>query len=272
MNWTEIIIFGIIVILSVWISYYYQMKRRDKYREDQIKRDDKYREDQIKNQDIDREENNKVTTFDNKVTTLDNKVTTLDNKVTTLDNKVTTLDNKVSDQAKDISDLKKDVSDLKKDISNVSTNFRVLVSYLKGRFGQKLSDGPLSDTRAGGIATTGLGTAKAASPLVLTSNSLESAHRMGAEEIAKKYQHHIIVPDDANKLVIQQECFDFVFSGRFLTLVSQKDKDIIQNEIDESRKKREETLLIFGILFRDIILKSRGLPVPVSSEETESPS
>ena len=169
------------------------------------------------------------------------------------------------------SELKEDISVVKKDVSDVSGNFKALLGYLRGKFGEKLTDVPFSDTRTG-IAATGPEVAKAASPIVLTSKGLEGAHRMGAEEIAKKYQHHIIVPDDANKLVIQQKCFDFIDSGDFLNLVNQKEKDIIQNEIYESSKKATETLLIFGILFRDIILKSRGLPVPVSSEETESPS
>ena len=176
-----------------------------------------------------------------------------------------------SELKEDISVVKKDVSVVKKDVSDVSSNFKVLLGYLQGKFGEKLTDVPFSDTRTG-IAATGPEVAKAASPIVLTSKGLEGAHRMGAEEIAKKYQHHIIVPDDANKLVIQQKCFDFIDSGDFLNLVNQKEKDIIQNEIYESSKKATETLLIFGILFRDIILKSRGLPVPVSSEETESPS
>ena len=257
MNWTEIIISGIIVILPIWMSYHYQMKRQDR----------------------DREENNKnFSTINHKVTILDNKVSDQAKDISDLKKDVSYLKKDVSDVKDKISDQAKDISDVKKDISNVFGSLKSLAGYLQGKFSEKysdvplLSDVPVSYTRAGGISTTGSGAAKAASPLVLTSNGLESAHRMGAEEIAKKYQHHIIVPDDANKLVIQQECFDFVFSGRFLTLVSQKDKDIIQNEIDESRKKREETLLIFGILFRDIILKSRGLPVPVSSEETESPS
>ena len=211
----------------------------------------------------------------NQVTTLDNKISAQAKDISEVKNQVTTLDNKISAQAKDIADLK---SDLKEDISNVSGSLKSLAGYLHGKFSEKysdvplLSDVPVSYTRPGGISTTGSGAAKAASLLVLTSKDLEGAHRMGAEEIAKKYQHHIIVPNDANKLAIQQHCFDFVFSGHFLSLVNQKDKDIIQNEIDKSSKKEDETLIIFGILFRDIILKSRGLPVPVSSEETESSS
>ena len=268
MNWIELIISGIVFVSSIWVSFHYQMRRHDK----------------------DQEENNKnFSTINNRVTEQAKDIADLRSEVkediadlrsevkediAALDNKVTALDNKVSEVKKNIADVR---YGLKEDISNVSGSLKLLEGYLQGQFSKKFPVVPLSDVqvsyiRAGGISATGSGAAKAASLLVLTSKYLEGVHRMGAEEIAKKYQHHIIVPNDANKLVIQQHCFDFVFSGHFLNLVNQKEKDIIQNEIDKSSKKEDETLIIFGILFRDLILKSRGLPVPVSSQETESPS
>ena len=169
---------------------------------------------------------------------------------------------------------KKNFSVIKEKVSDVSINFRELVSYLKGMFGEKLADVNFSgEIKDPSVIVNHLATAQSKSPITLTPARQEGADRMGAKEMVKKYRKHIIVADEANNLTIQQACFDFALNGAFLQVTGQADRDIVHNEIYQSGQDIQHTLIIFGILFRDLIFEERSLPVPsgTSSQATKSP-
>ena len=160
----------------------------------------------------------------------------------------------------------------------LSADFRSLMSYLKGLS----KDAPRSglDLHSANYPAPGPAynspdaqpNAQSNSPLTLTPHGEASASRMGASDIVKKCRKHILVPENANKFIIQERCLNFALNGVFMNTIEDNERDIIQNEVFERAEGMEETLIIFGILFRDAIFKERKLSIPIPPHQVTKSS
>ena len=106
--------------------------------------------------------------------------------------------------------------------------------------------------------------ARSTSPITLTEKGQKLATDYNVQAFVDKYAERILIPDDANRLEIQEACFNFAFS--FKQYATRDEVDAISDAIFEDGGNAGETLVIYGILFRDKLFGKRDLAVPQSSE------
>ena len=102
---------------------------------------------------------------------------------------------------------------------------------------------------------------ESASPHTLTAKGAALAKKMNARDIVDKYRRHILLPDDAHKLAIQEGCMIFA-QNSLMELINHDEKNKILDEIYEEGGNAVNILNIFAVLFRDAFFKERGIPVP----------
>ena len=153
------------------------------------------------------------------------------------------------------SDLEAQVSTLRAVLINVVDVVNSLVAYLSGQSGDKIS---------ATINSISLDTLKTSSPQTLSKKGEDLAAQLDAQKIVDKYYKHLQIPEDASKFEIQQGCFAFAFTV-LLGLVNAEEKAFIEETIYEAGDSEAAILAIYGILFRDVLLKERQLPVPKRS-------
>ncbi len=103
----------------------------------------------------------------------------------------------------------------------------------------------------------GIKTAGKSSPL--TEHGLKIAKNIRASDTVGKYIDRVRpkIPNDANKLKIQQVCFDYAFS-ELMNIMEQDKRSTVAKAIYKGSGNYQEILIIYGILFRDSIFKTKG--------------
>ena len=111
--------------------------------------------------------------------------------------------------------------------------------------------------------------AASSSPMTLTKSGKEIARRLNAKELADKYVSDIQIPDDASKLQIQEACLTFAHLN-LMDVIDKNELEVIEGEIYEAGGSKWDIMIVYGVLFRDAVFKSRGIEIPVRPPETQS--
>ena len=112
-------------------------------------------------------------------------------------------------------------------------------------------------------------TVASSSPMTLTKSGKEIARRLNAKELADKYVNDIQIPDDASKLQIQEACFTFAHLN-LMDVIDKNELEVIEGEIYEAGGSKWDIMIVYGVLFRDAVFKSRGIEIPIRPPETQS--
>lgn len=98
-------------------------------------------------------------------------------------------------------------------------------------------------------------------PCTLNERGLQVAAELDAYAVVDKYYSQLAIPDDASEWQIQKQCFAFAHTI-LLQVVKKDEKAKIEKAIYEDRGNVDNTLDVYGVLFRNKFLEKFGYPVP----------
>ena len=165
----------------------------------------------------------------------------------------------------DVKDLRSRMDRINENLSSridkIENLFGKLVAYLQGERKEPLSSVFVDNLNPPSGKIEDSKTVNANSPISLTERGLKIAEKLKAGEVVEKYRKHILLPLDANKLAIQDMCFDFAMT-RLRGILTAEERKVVDDEIYEQKGVHTDVLVIYGILFRNSFFKERGIPVP----------
>ena len=107
--------------------------------------------------------------------------------------------------------------------------------------------------------------AKSSSPIILTEFGITLKEKIDVDSLVEKYAKHLQIADGANEYHIQKSCFDFT-DNYLLDLVSDKERDALENLAFEEGIPLDKVLRVCGIRLRDYKFKELGKKIPAEDK------
>ena len=161
-------------------------------------------------------------------------------------------------------EMKKDIKDIKAAQQVQSAELKTLASKLGDIFSKtqaftavvtyalKLKDDPFAGSNF-----------FSDSPVNLTERGTDVAIKLKAMDTAKEYLPKLLemVPQEPTSYEVQQVCFDYVL-GNFLNEANKALKTKIHDEAFEDKGNLHNVLMVYAIVFRNLVMKEKGMDYP----------
>ena len=149
----------------------------------------------------------------------------------------------------DIIEIKRDITEMKKEISVINEFIRLIRPHI------------LSIIDIEGR-----------SPLRLSEHGQETARKIRAHDLARKYVGKVQIAPDFNAYEIQETCLAFC-REKLLQSLTRDEKDELQNAAYENGADLNHYLRIISLVMRDIILTKKGMaPGKADAHHSEKPA
>ena len=151
--------------------------------------------------------------------------------------------------ANEITEIKSDITDMKKEMSAINEFIRLIRPHVLSMID-----------------------IEGRSPLRLSEHGQETARRIRAHDLARKYVGKVQIAPDFNAYEIQETCLAFC-REKLLQSLTRDEKDELQNAAYENGADLNHYLRIISLVMRDIILTKKGMaPGKADAHHSEKPA